>query len=63
MLTKMVIFSQDHFNKRKESQDLYEFISVLKDEFADDVRDIPFLKNDLFYINFFSIVRDMSILD
>jgi hypothetical protein len=59
----MVIFSQDHFNKRKESQDLYEFISVLKDEFADDVRDIPFLKNDLFYINFFSIVRDMSILD
>lgn len=63
LLTKMVIFSQDHFNKRKESQDLYEFISVLKDEFADDVRDIPFLKNDLFYINFFSIVRDMSILD
>jgi hypothetical protein len=59
----MVIFSQDHFNKRKESQDLYEFISVLKDEFAEDVRDIPFLKNDLFYINFFSIVRDMSILD
>jgi hypothetical protein len=59
----MVILSQDHFNKRKESQDLYEFISVLKDEFADDVRDIPFLKNDLFYINFFSIVRDMSILD
>lgn len=63
LLTKMVIFSQDHFNKRKESQDLYEFIAVLKDEFADDVRDIPFLKNDLFYINFFSIVRDMSILD
>ena len=30
LLTKMVIFSQDHFNKRKESQDLYEFISVLK---------------------------------
>ena len=43
--------------------DIKEFISVLKDEFADDVRDIPFLKNDLFYINFFSIVRDMSILD
>ena len=63
LLTKMVIFSLNHFNERKTSQDLYEFVAVLKEEFADDIRDIAFLKNDLFYINFFSIVREMSILD
>ncbi|PZM86911.1 MAG: hypothetical protein DLD55_04175 [candidate division SR1 bacterium] len=63
LLTKMVLFSQNHFNKRKESQDLYEFIGLLKEEFLGEFKDISFLKNDLFYINFFSIVRDMAILD
>lgn len=63
LLTKMVIFSQNHFQKRGESQDLYEFIAVLKEEFSEEFRDIPCLKNDLFYINFFQIVRDMAILD
>ncbi len=63
LLTKMVIFSQNHFQKRGESQDLYEFIAVLKEEFLDEFRDVAFLKNDLFYINFFQIVRDMAVLD
>ena len=63
LLTKMVIFSQNYFTKRKESQDLYEFIGTLKEEFLEEFRDISFLKNDLFYINFFRIVKGMAILD
>ncbi len=63
LLTKMVIFSLNHFKQQKKSQDLYEFVAVLKEEFSDDLRDVSFLKNDLFYINFFSIVREMAILD
>lgn len=63
LLTRIVLFSQDHFKKREESQDLYEFIAVLKDEFTDEFRDVAFLKNDLFYINFFQIVRDITVLD
>lgn len=63
LLTKMVIFSQNHFQQRGESQDLYEFIAALKEEFLEEFKDISFLKNDLFYINFFQIVREMSILD
>ena len=63
LLTKMVLFSQNHFQKRGMSQDLYEFIGILKEEFLEEFRDVAFLKNDLFYINFFQIVRDMAILD
>ena len=53
LLTKIVLFTLDHFKQRGASQDLYEFISLLKEEFLDDFRDISFLRNDLFYINFF----------
>ena len=63
LLTKIVLFTLDHFETRGTSQDLYEFISVLKEEFLDDFRDISFLRNDLFYINFFQVVRSITILD
>ncbi|MDO4714067.1 MAG: sigma factor-like helix-turn-helix DNA-binding protein [bacterium] len=63
VLIKMVLFSQKHFEERGESQDLYEFISLLKDTFVDEFKDIGFLKNDLFYINFFQVVKDIMILD
>lgn len=63
LLTKIALFSERHFEKRDESQDLYEFIEVLKDEFLEEFKDISFLKNDLFYINFFQIVKSMAILD
>lgn len=63
LLTKLVLFSINHFKARGESQDLYEFISELKEEFAEDLKHIPSLKNDLFYINFFAIVKEMTLLD
>lgn len=63
LLTKLTLFTLNHFQTRKESQDLYEFISILKDEFLEEFRDISFLKNDLFYVNFFQIIKDIKILD
>jgi len=63
LLTKIVLFTLDHFKQRGTSQDLYEFISLLKEEFLDDFRDISFLRNDLFYINFFQVVRSITVLD
>ncbi len=63
LLTKMVLFSQDYFKEKWESEDLYEFIGILKENFLEDFKDIGALKNDLFYINFFQIVRDMAVLD
>lgn len=63
LLTKIVLFTLQHFKERNHSQDLYEFISELKDYFAEDTKDIPSLKNDLFYVNFFSIVKNITILD
>ncbi|HKL44410.1 MAG TPA: sigma factor-like helix-turn-helix DNA-binding protein [Candidatus Absconditabacterales bacterium] len=63
MLTKMVLFIQDHFTKRNKSQDLYEFVGLLKEDFAKDFKEIGYLKNDLFYINFFESIRDISVFD
>jgi hypothetical protein len=63
MLTRMVLFIHGHFAKRKKSQDLYEFVGLLKEDFAKDFKEIGYLKNDLFYINFFESVRDISVFD
>lgn len=63
LLTKIVLFTLQHFKERNHSQDLYEFISELKDYFAEETKDIPSLKNDLFYVNFFNIVKNITILD
>ena len=63
MLTRMVLFVQDHFTKRNKSQDLYEFVWLLKEDFAKDFKEISYLKNDLFYINFFESIRDLSVFD
>lgn len=62
-LWNMVVFIQDYFQKRDKSIGLYEFIDVLKTEFTKKYDYITFLKNDLFYINFFSAVRDVKVFD
>jgi len=63
MLTQMVVFMQDYFEKRKASQDLYDFIGFMKESFGKDHKDIRHLKNDLFYINFFETIRNLSVFD
>ena len=62
-LTNMVVYMNDYFDKRAESVDLYEFIDVLKTEFTKKYDYITFLKNDLFYINFFACVRGVQVFD
>ena len=63
MLTRMVLFIQDHFAKRQKSQVLYEFVWLLNEDFAADFKEIGYLKNDLFYISFFESIRDLSVFD
>lgn len=63
LLTKMSLFMYDYFAKRKQSQDLYEFIGYMKDVFTKDFADIHYIQNDLFYVNFFESVRDISVFD
>lgn len=63
LLTKMVLFMQEYFVSRNDGQDIYEFIWFLKENFAKDFKEIVYLKNDLFYINFFESIRDMSVFD
>ena len=63
LLTRMTLFVQDYFKKRWSSQDVYEFIWYLKENFSKDFKEIAYLKNDLFYINFFESIRDMSVFD
>lgn len=63
MLTKMVLYVQAYFEKRNKSQDLYEFIGYLKENFAKDFKDVHYLKSDLFYVNFFDTIREISVFD
>ena len=63
LLTKMAIYVNNYFEKRKESEDMYEFIAKLKEEFTKEYKDVSYLKNDLFYVNFFSLIRGFSVFD
>jgi len=63
LLTKMTSYMLDYFDKRKTSQDLYEFIGHMKELFAKEFADVHYIQNDLFYINFFETVRNMNVFD
>jgi hypothetical protein len=63
LLTKMVLEIDAYFKKRTKSQDLYEFIGYVKDNFAKDYKDVHYLKNDLFYVNFFESIREINVFD
>lgn len=63
LLVRVTLWTLQYFQQRKQSQDMYEFISVLKNEFLPEYKEVGYLKNDLFYINFFSIIRDISVFN
>jgi hypothetical protein len=62
-LTNMVLFIKDYFEKKGESEEMYEFIDKLKTEFSKKYEYIHFLKNDSFYTNFFSCIRIVRVFD
>jgi len=59
------------YEKRKEVEEnnlarvisYGKVIANSKEYFAEDTKEIPSLKNDLFYVNFFNIVKNVTILD
>lgn len=63
LLTKMVLTIAAYFEKRAKSQDLYEFIGWMKENFAKDYKDVHYMKNDLFYVNFFESIREINVFD
>ena len=63
LLTKMAMYVNDYFEKRGKSEDMYEFIAKVKEEFSKEYKDVTYLKNDLFYVNFFSLIRNFSVFD
>jgi len=63
LLTKMAMYVNNYFEGRKKSEDMYEFIAKVKEEFSKEYKDVTYLKNDLFYVNFFSLIRNFSVFD
>ena len=63
LLTKMALYVNDYFEKRKKSEDMYEFIAKIKEKFSKEYKDVTYLKNDHFYVNFFSLIRNFSVFD
>lgn len=63
LLTKMTIWITNYFEKKKESEDVYEFIEKVKNEFVTKHTNIEYLNNALFYMNFFSVIRAVKVFD
>lgn len=63
LLTSMTLYVNDCFTKKKASQDLYEFVGMLKDKYSKEYEDIHYFNNDLFYMNFFSTIRGFAVFD
>jgi len=63
LMSAMVIFIKGYFDKRAESQDLYEFIGMLKERYVSEYEDIHYFGNDLFYVNFFATIRGFAVFD
>lgn len=63
LLVRLVLSIREHFEKKGTSEDVYEFISHLKSTFATEYSDVTYLKNDLFYMNFFESIRDVAVFD
>ena len=63
LLTKMTMRTTNYFEKKKESEDVYEFIEKMKNEFALKHANVEFLQNALFYMNFFQVIRWIKVFD
>ena len=63
LLMKMVLFVNAYFEERKTAQDLYEFVSVVKEKFLKEYKEVECLRNDLFYVNFFSVIKGIAVFD
>ena len=62
-LTVVSLYTKDYFKQRGESVDIYEFATHLKTEFSKKYDQINFLKNDQFFLNFFTALRDIKLFD
>ncbi len=63
LLSAMVLEVRTYFEKRDGSQDLYEFIGMIKDKYTKEYPDIHYFNNELFYMNFFATIRWLSVFD
>lgn len=63
LLTQMSVHIREYFQWKWFSEDLYEFSDKLKSEFAQKHDSIKYLKNNVFYINFFKSIREISVFD
>ena len=63
LLTQMGQFVLDYFKKKKESEDLYEFVDRMKDIFSEKHPNIEYLKSPLFYKRFLNFIKGVVVFD
>jgi len=63
LLSQMSVHMTSFFKKKSKAEDLYEFADLLKAEFSKTHENISYLKNNVFYLNFFKVVRWISVFD
>jgi len=63
LLTNIAIYIKDFFTKSWKSENLYDFLDIVKNEFVKKYPEIEYLKNELFYMNFLKVVRWVMVFD
>ncbi|UFX83047.1 HTH domain-containing protein [Candidatus Absconditicoccus praedator] len=63
LLTEIAQYSISYFEKAGESEDMYDFIDKLKSKFSEKYDDVSYLSNNVFYVNFFKSVSQISVFD
>lgn len=63
VLSKVAEHCLGYFKKKKEPEDLYDFIDEIREDFSTKYQDIAYLENNIFYVNFFKAIRWISVFD
>lgn len=63
LLTEISSYTTSYFETKWISEDMYEFVDHLKDQFSSRHEGIKYLQNNSFYMNFFKSVRGLSVFD
>ena len=63
LLNDMCEFTLSYFHKHQSAEDLFHFTEKIKNHFAQQKKTISYLNESLFFENFYSVIRWISIFD
>lgn len=63
LLEKISKYCVEYFEKKWDSEDVYNFVDILKKHFENKYWNIEYIQNNVFYINLFKLIKWISVFD